>query len=499
MTVFDVNFDEMDNYTAPIFEETEAIIAMQKVPRFGNTNNITLLFLGTEEDKKKYVYGLLGVGILILALFLVWSLTLLILKCCGRRVGCASGMPKPIEYDNVYPDKYESDVRRAKRSIMCTRIFFLLSGLAALASVVAFVIYGVGSLQNAVVEAQNSVNMVQGLTDGAYNDTTKFLESYNITVTQEENLVQQESKWCPYLTDPPENIVNNPQLSQVLSIISEYIDVVQDNIAQLSQGLYNNVGKLQEDLADTSKQVETLNQQMEKVNIVFVVGLAMAIFQGCLILVMMFGVILAWCEALPKPFRCMQSYLLLPIFLLSMLVSIVFSVIFVVGAAAGSDLCFPTPDAAVNSLLSSKKHDIGPFAYETAEYYINGCRGQEPLNFTAYVPEVKSTIDSVHDFIMYLDNNTEIINEACGANTTIVTSSAYLIDSALHIFGDVVDDVRRLLFCSNINGLYTQVTYNTVCTSGVNALYGIYASQLCIAIFSMIMVTLRVSWQQVEN
>jgi len=214
---------------------------------------------------------------------------------------------------------------------------------------------------------------------------------------------------------------------------------------------------------------------------------------------MMIGVILAWCENFAKPFRCMQSYILLPIFVLSMLISIVFSVVFVIGASAGSDFCYPTPDQTIQMLLGTYEEKIGPFVIEVTNYYVRGCKGTNPIDFDGYVNIATDAVDSVHTFIEYLESNVEKINYACGGRAMLIIGIANMIDLALHAFVYVVDVARRLFFCSNINGLYAEVAYNVVCINGVNALYGIFASQLCIAIFSMILVTLRVSWQQLEE
>merc|ERR1719273_2665127 len=144
-----------------------------------------------------YYLRLMGVGIIILGVFLLWSLVIVTLKCCGYKCcrgdkmsACASGRPRkagspprmpfivretmtlsssksvgsaksgdmelPMNEDNVkketsdYKEEvkaYKDKVREIRQEMYKTRTVFLVCGLLVLASVGFFLYFGITSLK----------------------------------------------------------------------------------------------------------------------------------------------------------------------------------------------------------------------------------------------------------------------------------------------------------------------------------------------------------------
>mmetsp|Transcript_59560 Transcript_59560/g.70970 ORF Transcript_59560/g.70970 Transcript_59560/m.70970 type:complete len:235 (+) Transcript_59560:97-801(+) len=203
LPLFDANIYATEDYAPPTFDETFAIIVMHNAPRMGQSNNVTLLLAGSDDEKKSYITGLLALPIIILTIFLTWSLVLLILKLLGgKRVGWASGAPAEVIYDRFYPEFHYYDLQRAERKLKRTRIVFLLAGVGAVCSIVSFVSYGLGTLNYALKSATNGINEIRDVADPLKNDTDILVE----TLKSIDNFTtvlgpEFEDKLCPALNN----------------------------------------------------------------------------------------------------------------------------------------------------------------------------------------------------------------------------------------------------------------------------------------------------------
>jgi len=140
-------------------------------------------------------------------------------------------------------------------------------------------------------------------------------------------------------------------------------------------------------------------------------------------------------------------------------------------------------------------------------FFTKGCKSYPEVVetiqtvFTLLVQAIRGTHDVAANFTEYISNSTAfaLVQNTCSEDVDLVAASVNMTDSLLHGILSSLDDTRRLMFCSKWNPLYVKLAYDALCINGVSGLSQIYISQLCIAIFSMTMVTLRVSWQQVEQ
>mmetsp|Transcript_25883 Transcript_25883/g.71090 ORF Transcript_25883/g.71090 Transcript_25883/m.71090 type:complete len:733 (+) Transcript_25883:343-2541(+) len=96
--------DDFDKYWFPPFENTKPIIsAHTKVWRAGHNNDILSLVMGTEEDAKSYLVGLVVTSVTVVICFFAWMILLITLKGFGSdKVGFLSGRraklpPRPME------------------------------------------------------------------------------------------------------------------------------------------------------------------------------------------------------------------------------------------------------------------------------------------------------------------------------------------------------------------------------------------------------------------
>lgn len=84
--------------------------------RIGQSADFLDLFSDETEDQREYIDGLFVVSIILLFLFLTWGFILIVLKCKGAEVGCASGnafvSPRPDDgiEDEDDKEKIQDDI-----------------------------------------------------------------------------------------------------------------------------------------------------------------------------------------------------------------------------------------------------------------------------------------------------------------------------------------------------------------------------------------------------
>ena len=111
-----------------------------------------------------------------------------------------------------------------------------------------------------------------------------------------------------------------------------------------------------------------VRENLTTVDWVFKVALAIAIIQIMITIILVAGVLLAWIQKYPKPFRCIQSYVVLPFFACMVFLSALFSCVFVCVSVFGSDFCFGNPDGKVLGAL--EKMEFNSAAFNLIAFYI---------------------------------------------------------------------------------------------------------------------------------
>eukprot|EP00586_Coscinodiscus_wailesii_P020011 CAMPEP_0172516160 /NCGR_PEP_ID=MMETSP1066-20121228/273857_1 /TAXON_ID=671091 /ORGANISM="Coscinodiscus wailesii, Strain CCMP2513" /LENGTH=125 /DNA_ID=CAMNT_0013297519 /DNA_START=343 /DNA_END=716 /DNA_ORIENTATION=+ len=91
-----------------------------------------------------------------------------------------------------------------------------------------------------------------------------------------------------------------------------------------------------------------------------------------------------------------------------------------------------------------------------------------------------------------------LLNYACGGDE-FPSDLVSMIEARLAGLVPVYNDVDELLHCSELNSAYTTLFYDGFCYNAVNGFFLILFAQMAIAFFTLMMVTLRVSWQQLET
>lgn len=383
--LIDDNFEE--DFQVPSFRNTAAIEWMHSAPpRFGHDSDLNDLIGGSQEDGNDYIKGLLASSIAMFCFFSVWIMTLLVLKCCGpKRIGIWSGSitPLPAEppnkggrlEDHLERRAWSAQKQAAKRRLTIMRLIVLLAGTIIMISAGLMVARGVASLVDTLDGGRNAISIAANLTQQGIGLTDKFLETNLQAQSDTVLLLEATNGFCPNVREELcEDITNNNITNCNLEGIpySEEIQIVIDALYDLQGFAFTEVLKFRDDLVSMLEAAEEMDQKASTFNWAFYVSASFAIALAILCLIMMIGVVMAWVHRLPRIFYRFRTIVIVPLFMLLVLVSWIFSMVFVIGSMALADTCINSPDEKVLNLIDQLKGDISSIIAEFLIFYISG-------------------------------------------------------------------------------------------------------------------------------
>eukprot|EP00562_Extubocellulus_spinifer_P035427 CAMPEP_0178700600 /NCGR_PEP_ID=MMETSP0699-20121125/11770_1 /TAXON_ID=265572 /ORGANISM="Extubocellulus spinifer, Strain CCMP396" /LENGTH=606 /DNA_ID=CAMNT_0020346965 /DNA_START=159 /DNA_END=1979 /DNA_ORIENTATION=- len=531
-----------DTYEPTNFTITHFIERMHNWPRFGFTRDINSLVSGESEQQKDYITGIVVGSLIILGFGVIWLLVLLILKCCGKRVGCASGKPRrPVRPDissaaepsqigfevedapdestkviqveeAVVPTKSEEQdydaameewgrkLKRHERSMLRTRIVFMLAGTAAIIASILFFTMGAGSLIQSLNSVQRGLNLTYDTLDDGINVSLTFARSQE-TINEDKGLFLESAKFCNATVE------DGSIEAQVQAALNDAAQRAEKVTAGLIEAAYS----MADDLRAAYALASDVDSSLDYIKPYFYVAIVFVVILDAIILTLMLSTGFAWSNrdsgsiCCKRCFRCTRNIFAVPILIIFMFLSWLGCSIFVVAAVAGADFCVH-PDGHVLTWLEQYEENFTEesIVLSFIKYYVSGCASSyEPLNIPDMLPKgFDLAVNTVHSFLEYgsTENElTDILNTICGGSADSVNELASIFHGQLHILYGTLVGVARVFQCESFNPIYSTTVHQGLCTDGVDGLAWIFSTQFAIAICCMIMVTLRASWYEVEK
>jgi len=234
-------------------------------------------------------------------------------------------------------------------------------------------------------------------------------------------------------------------------------------------------------------------------------------FAGLLLILCIFisyGIIEAWCgcsknrKCLSKVFAILRNWLMLPIFIFLVIISWLFSMVFIIGSTASADMCVDSPDERLERALV-KYGDFSSDATESAIlafliFYIRGCPlGEVPDAFLGEIDVVIASFQTAANFVDNVIEN-DVLATACPtAATALAGASTDVFEGTLCNLAEALVEVQNFFSCENWRPLYRIVVYQGVCYNGNEGFYYVAITQFCIVIFAMIMLTVRAAFTEI--
>ena len=247
--------------------------------------------------------------------------------------------------------------------------------------------------------------------------------------------------------------------------------------------------------------IRSLDETLNGVLPYWYVAVAFASFLMIVVAFMMIGTVLAWINKQPRIFRHANDAIILPIFIVAGLLTWIFTCVFLCLGILSGDLCINTPDTQVNGILENVLQDTPTIVYNFVNYYLNGCQPDDrPILVDLLALAIAETRRTTTDFFNLVSGlGAGPLGKACGSDLSLLRTVAYVLSERLNVSLDVVQSIGKAVLCSSFHPLYSDVMYDIMCTDVINMVGPMFASLFFISIFSMIMVTLRVAWHELED
>jgi len=478
------------------YEPTSATLAMRNTPRFGHPNNFALLF-GTKQQATDYFEGLIYAGVVCLAIFLFWSLVILVFKCMGpRRVGFLAGGPfiRPTDLTKEY-----------KRPFI-VRVIFLICGILVIVFSILFVTQGLTNIRS-------TVRTVQAGTSGLANITDTANSVFDSLLMTAESATGTRKTLRAFRNDPTFCLNNETVLEYLLNSTGEnystWVTSAVAATAQLGDFLGNQTKDLQA-VADSATTItDNANEQTQNIAIKDWQSLIILIPYIVFPTILLVGVVMAWFEKLNTRYRCLLTWFVLPIFVFQVFFAYLVSSLVMMGASGNADFCSGgqqvSPTGTITNILATQGYSEQDLEYQIALFYIEQCISQNPL---AYLDEYATKLASSQNIIEVLSlsmiQSTNATSPVFPALESFCGDTVYAFQAAVtDMKNDVIslaNDVLQLvelLRCSNVAPLYVTTFYGGTCTYSITGVTWCFSAFLVVGTMGLIMIMLRSAWQDV--
>jgi hypothetical protein len=128
-----------------------------------------------------------------------------------------------------------------------------------------------------------------------------------------------------------------------------------------------------------------------------------------------------------------------------------------------------------------------------------GCPGESPFGLAERLDYARDSFPQFTNFTETLRNATLEIQSICGEGT--LTTAILSGDGVSHVLCNmtgILRDLRVFFNCANWYPLYEGLSYETLCYSGTEGFVWIASTQFVIVFMTMVMLTLRITFYEVE-
>jgi len=397
-------------------------------------------------------------------------------------------------------------VERRVRNVRVAAIFFALLLIAAS---VLMVFFGLNELQ-AVSEQVQDFGANLGDVFGRASDITEsFVEQGVVVKRQRDQLLEDLNVGviCPHCNAQGEVLVNDGDFKSVS--MASITNTLQTPLSALEDLSLPNVLSLQEALAAVSAGFHAIADNLEGYNWFYPTAIALLVVMDVIALIYIIGIVAAWRERSDAALQKVQTWVLLPLFILLVIATTLVCSLFSIFTVMNADFCtgtanaVGTPDASVAAILDAGASPTDP-AYVAVSHFTQGCTGDDPLNdMNLLSTKIDSASTARQDFLKQVkDYDVIAFSEALGISAEqlgTVLGKVLSLDESLANLDAKTSNATEVLYCPSMNAAYSDVTYNGVCDAGARALTWIFICLGAVVVSGMSVITLRVSWRDVQD
>lgn len=533
-----------EDFTAEEFSNTNIIEWMHSIPpRFGKTNDILNLMIGTEDQQQEYVRGLLASSIALFFFFLVWAGLLLIFKFFAPPNGSnytrwlggqPLRMPSPplgddedgnnnnIHYNSSKGDTKEfrdwkREYNTTKYQLFGFRIIVWFAGLAIAIAALVMSVYGVDSLKNTLDAGRESIGIVRTLASDAHSIVDSVIAQNEDLSQKVYGLLEDVNGMCPLVKDPLCDNVYDIHTCDISSFLgSDLNDVFQMAAGHFVEGeqsvYFKEIVNAKNGLEDVQMISQDIDHSASQLNWALTLSMVFSLLLAGLCLLILCGLVF---PDMPKVIQCLQSKLMIPIFVVLVFFAYLFSLLFVTASIVTADVCVYTNAAnniderimsvltrssAVEELLGGQ--DTQSLVTEFIGFYIHQCPVELlPNEILEQLEYIKAGVPVIQQFSTIVEESTGLIQGVCGFQenqTQSLVDVADTLQDQLCAVADILSDVRDFVQCSNWYPLYETTVYEAMCYDGTEGFAYVASTQFVIVFMAFVILTFRVAFWEIQ-
>jgi hypothetical protein len=359
------------------YESVTSTDTLSSTPRFGYSNDFSMIFATDDNSQaqQEYISGLVVVGSFVIAVFVAWSLLLIIFKVWGScggstRPGFLAGKPFTLVDEEPTKDRQ----RQWARQCATKRFIFMISGFVVFIFSILLVTKGFQQVEKTRSTAVVSLGDVRVLLQDAANLADDLEEVGTSAIDLRDDLVEELSP-------------NNP----VFLIEDEIGKAINDNaetaislLTQLGEFATNDMQTMVDGLNQANSVIDTIDIMLESVDESEWVGFAFILPLVFLTSLLMTGAMAAWFKVMTDCYKFTLSWVIQPLFIFWIVVSYILCGGLAISASANADACAggldATPDGTILASLQNAGYNEATFEFEIARFYLKQCTAESKVD-----------------------------------------------------------------------------------------------------------------------
>jgi len=459
---------------------------------------------GSPDEQKDYLKGLIASSIAMFCFFVVWVIFLTVFRCMGPyEVGMLSGKarplpPQPPDGSEEY-EAWQQKKNKAEKRLGFFRVIICICGLIIIISSCLMAVKGVSSLTQSLDDGTAAISISQNLANRAIRLIDRVVLQNNETAKAVDELLVELNGICPL--QRPNGLCTN--LSDVSTcsfgevLDSNVLETVIRHFKSGDQSIYfQQLIDARRDLQNFLGLTDQLQDHADSFNWALYAALVFALALTVVCVLIIFGMT---CRS-SRILKCLQHFILAPIFTILVVLSFVFAMLFVMGSMSASDLCYNSPDERILVILNRFRDQISPLGVRVASFYISACPPDAvPQEISTQLNYVLEAIPALGNFSSLVTNSESTLQQVCGfTDSSGIAQAAELANGQLCQIVDILNSIRLFFQCENWFPLYETTVYEAICYNGTDGFAWVASTQFVIVLFSCIVLTLRAAFYDIE-
>ena len=414
------------------------------------------------------------------------------------------------------------------RNVRIAAAFF---AVLLVASSVLMVLFGLRELRSVTTQVQSTAAGLGDAFGRAAAGTENFVERGVLAVRGRDelvgNLADGARLLCPNCDAQGGVLVTDPNgYGSKLVAFGHMANTLSASLEHLGDFGLSKALKLQEALEAISAGLHALSDDVDGYAWFYPSAIALLSILDAVALVYLIGIVAAARERSSKAFQRVQTWALLPLFVLLIVATTVVCSFFSIVTVMNADFCtgsgsgprvsaiagtsVGSPDDSVAAILDATLYPTDP-AYTAVAHFTQGCRQQggmggaaDPLgDMHLLTTKIDAATAAQGDFIrQVMAHDATALGDALGIgppDLLTVLGKISDLDESLSALVSQTANATEALDCPALNGAYADVAYSGVCGAGSRALAWMLACLGAVVLSGLAIVTLRSSWRDVVD